>query len=52
MNWVLGSGTPLAEGDMPRALLIRAEGKVFTGGADVHVFDDKTVDQAAALRSG
>jgi enoyl-CoA hydratase/carnithine racemase len=35
------------EGDMPRALLVRAEGKVFTGGADVAVFDDKTPEQAA-----
>jgi enoyl-CoA hydratase len=35
-----------AEGDMPRALLIRADGKVFTGGVDVHVFDDKTPAQA------
>jgi enoyl-CoA hydratase len=38
-----------AEGDMPRALVIRAEGKVFTGGVDVHVFDDKTPDQAQAF---
>ena len=38
-----------AEGDMPRALLVRAEGKVFTGGADVHVFDDKTPAQADAF---
>ena len=35
-----------AEGDMPRALLVRAEGNVFTGGADVHVFDDRTPEQA------
>ena len=35
-----------AEGDMPRALVIRAEGKVFTGGADVHVFKDRTEGQA------
>jgi enoyl-CoA hydratase len=35
-----------AEGDMPRALLVRAEGKVFTGGVDVHEFDDKTPQQA------
>ena len=40
-----------AEGDMPRALLVRAEGKVFTGGADVHVFDDKTPEQAGAFFS-
>jgi enoyl-CoA hydratase len=35
-----------AEGDAPRALVVRAEGKVFTGGVDVHVFDDKTPEQA------
>ena len=35
-----------AEGDMPRALVVRAEGKVFTGGVDVHVFADKTPEQA------
>ena len=38
-----------AEGEMLRALVVRAEGKVFTGGVDVHVFDDKTPEQAAAL---
>ena len=38
-----------AEGEGFRALVIRAEGDVFTGGVDVHVFDDKTVGQAAAL---
>jgi enoyl-CoA hydratase len=38
-----------AEGEMLRALVIRADGDVFTGGVDVHVFDDKTVDQARAL---
>jgi enoyl-CoA hydratase len=35
-----------AEGDMVRALVIRAEGDVFTGGVDVHVFADKTPEQA------
>ena len=35
-----------AEGDMGRALLIRADGDVFTGGVDVHVFADKTPEQA------
>ncbi len=35
-----------AEANSPRALVIRAEGDVFTGGADVHVFDDKTPEQA------
>jgi enoyl-CoA hydratase/carnithine racemase len=38
-----------AEGDMARALLIRAEGRVFTGGVDVHVFEGKTPDQAQAF---
>ena len=26
------------EADLPRALIVRAEGKVFTAGADVHIF--------------
>jgi enoyl-CoA hydratase len=34
-----------AERDGVRALLIRAEGEVFTGGADVHVFDGLDPDQ-------
>jgi enoyl-CoA hydratase/carnithine racemase len=38
-----------AEGEMLRALVIRADGNVFTGGVDVHVFDDLTVEQARAL---
>ena len=35
-----------AEGDMIRALVIRADGDVFTGGVDVHVFAGKTPEQA------
>src|SRR3954465_14617414 len=35
-----------AEGDMIRALVIRAAAAVFTGGVDVHVFADKTPEQA------
>jgi enoyl-CoA hydratase/carnithine racemase len=35
-----------AEGDMTRALVIRAEGDVFSGGVDVHVFAGKTPEQA------
>jgi enoyl-CoA hydratase len=35
-----------AEGDMIRALVIRAEGDKFTAGVDVHVFADKTPEQA------
>src|SRR4051794_25154308 len=38
-----------AEGDSPRALIVRAEGKVFTGGVDVEVFAGKTVEEGAAL---
>jgi enoyl-CoA hydratase/carnithine racemase len=37
------------EGEMLRALVVRAEGDVFTGGVDVHVFDDKTPEEAASL---
>jgi enoyl-CoA hydratase/carnithine racemase len=33
----------------PRALLIRAEGKVVSGGVDVHVFDGLTPGQASRL---
>ncbi|MEU2035732.1 enoyl-CoA hydratase/isomerase family protein [Nocardia amamiensis] len=33
----------------PRALLLRAEGKVVSGGVDVHVFDGLTADQGAEL---
>jgi enoyl-CoA hydratase len=38
-----------AEGAGLRALLIRAEGEVFTGGVDVHVFDGLATEQAAAF---
>ena len=34
------------QADDVRALVIRAEGEVFTGGVDVHVFDGMTPDQA------
>ena len=37
------------EGEGLRALVVRAEGNVFTGGVDVNVFDDKTTEQAAEL---
>lgn len=36
-----------AVADEPRALLVRAEGNVFTGGADVHVFQRKTPEEAS-----
>ena len=32
-----------------RALLVRAEGRVFTGGVDVHMFDGMTPEEARAL---
>jgi len=38
-----------ADASAARALLIRAEGEVFTGGADVHVFEDRTPEQAATF---
>src|SRR3954451_7802702 len=38
-----------AESDMTRVLVVRAEGKVFTGGVDVHVFAGLTHEQGAAL---
>jgi enoyl-CoA hydratase len=38
-----------AERDTPRALVIRAEGKVFTGGVDVQVFAGKTHEEGAKL---
>ena len=34
---------------MLRALVIRAEGKVFTAGVDVKLFDDRTPEQAKSL---
>jgi enoyl-CoA hydratase len=38
-----------AEADMPRVLVVRAEGKVFTGGVDVQVFAGKTHEEGARL---
>jgi enoyl-CoA hydratase/carnithine racemase len=38
-----------AEGDMLRALVIRAEGKVFTAGVDVNLFKGRTPETAKAL---
>jgi enoyl-CoA hydratase/carnithine racemase len=37
------------EGDHPRALLIRAEGRAVSGGVDVHAFDGLTPAQAGEL---
>lgn len=43
--------TDLAEltADPPRALLLRAEGKLVSGGVDVHEFDGLSVEQGTAL---
>jgi len=41
----LGAAVAQAEDSDIRGLLIRAEGEYFTGGVDVHVFDDKTPEQ-------
>ena len=38
-----------AEADMPRALVVRAEGKVFTGGVDVNVFAGLSHAEGAKL---
>jgi enoyl-CoA hydratase/carnithine racemase len=38
-----------AEGDMARALVVRAEGRVFTGGVNVEVFADLSKEQGATL---
>lgn len=38
-----------AEDDSIRALVVRAEGRVFTGGVDVQVFAGKTHEQGATL---
>jgi enoyl-CoA hydratase len=45
----LSSAVEQLEADPPRGLLIRAEGRVVSGGVDVHVFDGLSVEQAAAM---
>jgi enoyl-CoA hydratase len=35
--------------DHPRALLVRAEGRVVSGGVDVHLFDGLTPEDGARL---
>jgi len=44
----IGSAFDEAEAASVRALVLRAAGKVFTGGADVHVFEDRTPEQASS----
>lgn len=41
-----------AESDGVRALVLRAEGRAFTGGVDVHHFQGKTPDQADQIFQG
>jgi enoyl-CoA hydratase/carnithine racemase len=41
-----------AESEPVRALLLRAEGRAFTGGVDVHHFQDKTPEQADKIFQG
>lgn len=45
----LSSAVEQIEAAPPRGLLIRAEGRVVSGGVDVHVFDGLSVDQAAQM---
>lgn len=45
----LGDAVERIAADPPRGLLIRAEGRVVSGGVDVHVFDGLSVEQAAAM---
>jgi enoyl-CoA hydratase len=42
-------GVARAAEERPRALLVRAEGNVFSAGVDVHVFDGLDAESAAAL---
>jgi enoyl-CoA hydratase/carnithine racemase len=42
-------GVTRAAADRPRALLVRAEGEVFSAGVDVHVFEGLDAPSAAAL---
>ncbi len=45
----LGAAVEQAAAAAPRALLIRAEGDVFTAGVDVHVFEGLDIPKADAL---
>jgi enoyl-CoA hydratase/carnithine racemase len=48
----LESALDEAESQQVRALVLRAEGRAFTGGVDVHNFQDKTPDQADEIFQG
>lgn len=39
------------EADLPRALIVRAEGRVFTAGVDVHIFEGLDAASATSLTS-
>jgi enoyl-CoA hydratase/carnithine racemase len=45
----LGGAVDEVAADPPRGLLIRAEGRVVSGGVDVHVFDGLSPEEAGAL---
>jgi enoyl-CoA hydratase len=45
----LGAAVDEAEAEGVRALVFRAEGEIFTGGVDVHLFDDLGEERARAL---
>src|SRR5215218_5550690 len=42
-------GVARAAAERPRALIVRAEGHVFSAGVDVHTFEDLDAPSAAAL---
>ncbi len=48
----LESALDRAESERVRAIVFRAEGRSFTGGVDVHHFDDKTPDEADEIFQG
>ena len=48
----LESALDQAESDGVRALVLRAEGRAFTGGVDVHHFQGKTPDEADEIFQG
>src|SRR5215208_180792 len=45
----VGNGVARAAAERPRALIIRADGDVFSAGVDVHVFEGLDAQSAAAL---
>jgi enoyl-CoA hydratase/carnithine racemase len=45
----ISAAVDAAAADRPRVLVLRAEGKLFTGGVDVHEFDDLGEERARAF---